>query len=433
MKFDDLSLAAPLMRAIAAEGYTAPTPIQAAAIPHALAGRDVLACAQTGTGKTAAFALPILHRLSAGAAPPEQGRRIRVLVLSPTRELAAQIGDAFKVYGRHTRIRQTVVFGGVGQSPQVRALRQGVDVLVATPGRLVDLMDQGFIDLRGVETFVLDEADRMLDMGFLPDLRKIIAKVPARRQTLLFSATMPAEIEKLAEKILNDPIQVRIAPVKATTELIEQSVCYVPKNRKPELLAHLISTRAVGRALVFTRTKRGADRLSKHLNKSGIRAEAMHGDKSQSSRQRSLAAFKSSRPPILVATDVAARGIDVDAVSHVFNFDLPNEPETYVHRIGRTGRAGTTGIAVSFCDHEERAYLKAIERLIRRAIDVDRDHPPQGLGPAPTPAPRPAGRKSRPAQQRRSEPARTDRRLQAAGSASGNGPRRSKPRRSSAV
>lgn len=433
MSFEELGLAPPLLRAVVAEGYSEPTPIQAASIPHVLADCDVLACAQTGTGKTAAFALPILHRLSAGGAPPRQGRRIRVLVLSPTRELAAQIGDSFRIYGKHTGLRQTVIFGGVGQNPQVRALRQGVDVLVATPGRLNDLMEQGHIDLRSVEMFVLDEADRMLDMGFLPDLKRIIAKLPQQRQTLLFSATMPAEIAKLADNILRDPVQIRIAPVKATTDLIEQSVCFVPKQKKAALLAHLISTRAVGRALVFTRTKRGADRLSKHLNKSGIRAEAMHGDKSQSSRQRSLAAFKSNRPPILVATDVAARGIDVDGVSHVFNYDLPNEPETYVHRIGRTGRAGTTGIAVSFCDHEERAYLKDIERLIRKAIEVDRDHPPTGLGPAPVVPGEPRGRNRRPSQPRRNESTKSARRPQAAGAASGSRRRRSKPRRTQAV
>jgi ATP-dependent RNA helicase RhlE len=390
MSFEGFGLAQPLVRAVASQGYTHPTPIQTQAIPHVLAGRDLLGCAQTGTGKTAAFALPILHRLTtAGDGRRSTGGRPRVLVLSPTRELAAQIGDSFAVYGRHTSIRQTVIFGGVGQQPQVRALRRGVDVLVATPGRLLDLMNQGHIDLRSVEIFVLDEADRMLDMGFLPDLRRIIGRLPSARQTLFFSATMPPPIEQLAGDILRGPVRIRIAPVQATTELIEQSVCFVHRERKSQLLAKLLREASVTRALVFTRTKRGADRVARHLGRYGIRAEAMHGDKSQSARQRSLASFKSSRPPVLVATDLAARGIDVDGVSHVFNYDLPHEPETYVHRIGRTGRAGAAGVAVSFCDGEERAYLKAIQRLTQRTLAVE-EHDPAELPPAlaaPTGAP----------------------------------------------
>jgi ATP-dependent RNA helicase RhlE len=372
MSFAEFGLAQPLLRAVAAEGYTQPTPIQTQAIPHVLAGRDLLGCAQTGTGKTAAFALPILHRLARPAdAPRGSVRCCRVLVLSPTRELAAQIGESFATYGRHTGLRHTVVFGGVGQQPQVRALHRGVDVLVATPGRLLDLMNQGYVDLAGLETFVLDEADRMLDMGFLPDLRRIIARLPARRQTLFFSATMPPDIERLAGAILRDPVRIRIAPVQATTELIEQSVCFVMKQHKPRLLAKLLKVGEVTRALVFTRTKHGADRVARQLGRHGIRAEAMHGDKSQPARQRTLANFRSNRPPVLVATDLAARGIDVEGISHVFNYDLPHEPETYVHRIGRTGRAGATGIAIAFCDHDERAYLKDIQRLIQRTLAVE--------------------------------------------------------------
>lgn len=373
MTFERLGLAAPLLRAVSSQGYTSPTPIQSQAIPHVLAGSDVLGCAQTGTGKTAAFALPILHRLTqAGPPQRERGRRIRVLVLSPTRELAAQIADSFRVYGRDTGLRHTVVFGGVSQRPQVNDLQRGVDILVATPGRLVDLMNQGFVDLSAVEVFVLDEADRMLDMGFLPDLRRVQARLPRQRQTLFFSATMPEAIRDLADSLLRNPARIHIAPVQATTALIAESVCFVPKQQKPQLLADLLATGAVARALVFTRTKHGADRVAKQLNKVGIRAEAMHGNKSQASRQRTLAGFKSKRPPVLVATDVAARGIDVEGVSHVFNYDLPHEPEMYVHRIGRTGRAGASGIAVSFCDHEERKLLQAIERLIRRKLIVER-------------------------------------------------------------
>lgn len=372
MSFDALGLSEPLLRAVSAEGYTVPTPIQAQAIPHVVEGRDLLGCAQTGTGKTAAFALPILHRLTTPGNPPKgAGRKIRTLVLSPTRELALQIGDSFRTYGRNTALRHVVVYGGVSQNPQTLALRKGVDILVATPGRLLDLMEQGFIDLNSIEIFVLDEADRMLDMGFMPDIRRVIAKLPAARQTLLFSATMPPDIRGLADSILRDPVKVEIAAVKATTELVEQSVYHVEKRHKSSLLAHLVHKTPIKRALVFTRTKHGADRVVRHLFQAGIRAEAIHGDKTQSMRQRALFNFKTSKIQVLVATDIAARGIDVDAVTHVLNFDLPHEPETYVHRIGRTGRAGASGIAISFCDGEERKFLKAIERQIRRSIAVN--------------------------------------------------------------
>jgi ATP-dependent RNA helicase RhlE len=400
MHFSDFGLADSLLRAVVARGYTIPTPVQAQSIPHVLEGRDVLACAQTGTGKTAAFALPILHRLSnvagqskadnasngaashAKAAPRGGARKIRVLVLSPTRELTAQIFDSFRAYGSHTGLRSTVIFGGVGYRPQIQALQQGVDIVIATPGRLLDLMQQGHVDLSAVETFVLDEADRMLDMGFMPDIRRLVAKLPAKRQTVMFSATMPEPIERLANAILRNPAQVRIAPVKETTELIEQRVCFIPTKLKPRLLTKLLG-QGVERAIVFTRTKHGANRVTKQLCAAGIPAQAIHGNKSQAARQRSLASFKSNRPPVLVATDVAARGIDVSGVSHVFNYDLPDEPETYVHRIGRTGRAGATGIAIAFCDQAERSMLKSIERLIRRPLVVDGHHPIESLPEAP--------------------------------------------------
>jgi ATP-dependent RNA helicase RhlE len=383
MSFADFGLAQPLLRAIAAEGYTIPTPIQSQAIPLAMAARDVLGCAQTGTGKTAAFALPILHRLlGAEQAAKGRSRPIRALVLSPTRELAAQIGDGFRAYGRHTGLRHTVVFGGVNQRPQVRDLQHGIDTLIATPGRLLDLMNQGFIDLGGVKILVLDEADRMLDMGFLPDLRRIVAKVPRDRQTLLFSATMPPAIAQLAGTMLRNPAEVRIAPDRATSDQIEHSVCFVAREQKQKLLESLLRRPTVTRALVFTRTKRGADRVTRKLNQAGIHAAAIHGDKTQSARQRALDGFKANSQgrQVLVATDVAARGIDVDDVSHVLNYDLPHEPEVYVHRVGRTGRAGAVGMAVSFCDCDERQHLQAIERLLRRKLPIDgkssSDRPP---------------------------------------------------------
>lgn len=371
MTFENLGLHASLLRAVAAEGYASPTPIQAQSIPHLAEGRDLLGVAQTGTGKTAAFALPILHRLQQAERPQGARRKARVLVLSPTRELACQIGESFSVYGKHSGMRHTLIYGGVGQTPQVKALRTGVDIIIATPGRLVDLINQGYCDLSGIEIFVLDEADRMFDMGFLPDLRRVIDRLPKQRQTVLFSATMPEPIERLAHQILRKPEQVRIAPVKKTTELIDESIYFISQKQKTRLLTHLLQGDAVLRSVVFTRTKHGADRVARELQKAGISAEPIHGNKSQNFRQRTLAAFKADKLQVLVATDLAARGIDVDGVTHVFNFDLPNEPETYVHRIGRTGRAGSTGTAIAFCDADERSQLRDIEQFIRRRLRVE--------------------------------------------------------------
>jgi ATP-dependent RNA helicase RhlE len=376
VSFADLGLAEPLLRAVAGQNYTIPTPIQAQAIPPIISGYDLLGCAQTGTGKTAAFALPILHRLTAAGNPLRgNGRRSRVLVLSPTRELALQISESFEQYAKGTALRQTVIFGGVSQNRQTHALQKGVDIIIATPGRLLDLMNQGYVDLKHVQVLVLDEADRMLDMGFMPDIRRIMKSVPQERQTLLFSATMPPHIKELADTILRDPVQVRIAPAKATTELIEQAVYFVPQQNKVQLLVHFASTRREDRTIVFTRTKHGADAVVQKLARAGFTAESIHGNKSQNARQRALDNFKQNKTRILVATDIAARGIDVDGISFVVNFDLPREAETYVHRIGRTGRAGATGMAVSFCDPGERRMLKAIEREIRKPIAVANDHP----------------------------------------------------------
>jgi ATP-dependent RNA helicase RhlE len=365
IQFDSLALAAPLLRALTEEGYTTPTPIQAQAIPEVLAGRDLLGCAQTGTGKTAAFALPVLHRLMTGAV--DKTRRgpavARALVLSPTRELATQIADSFQAYGRHSGLGGACIFGGVGQHRQVKSLQRGVDIIVATPGRLLDLMEQGHVDLSAVEVLVLDEADRMLDMGFIQPIREIAAETPATRQTLLFSATMPKEIVRLAESLLRNPVRVSVTPVASAAPLIEQSVYMVSRHTKQALLEHTLEEGKIARALVFTRTKHGADRVTQRLMRAGISALAIHGNKAQNQRERALEAFRSGRSRVLVATDVAARGIDVDGVTHVFNFDLPNEPEAYVHRIGRTGRAGAKGIAISFCDSDERGFLRSIERL----------------------------------------------------------------------
>jgi ATP-dependent RNA helicase RhlE len=374
LNFSDLLLAEPILRSVTSEGYTVPTPVQAEAIPHILQGRDVLGCAQTGTGKTAAFALPILHRLSIVARPGGVARP-RCLVLSPTRELANQISDSFRVYGKHVGLQQAVVYGGVGISPQISALRRGVDILIATPGRLLDLMGQGCCDLRSVEILVLDEADRMLDMGFIVDIRKIISKLPGRRQTLLFSATMPTEIRKLSGAILHDPVTIQTPQTTHDEKRIDQSVYFVDRGNKPALLAHLVNNLPMARAIVFTRTKHGADRVVRRLHASGIRAEAIHGNKSQNARQRALQNFRTSKVPVLVATDVASRGIDVDGITHVVNYDLTDEPETYVHRIGRTARAGASGAAVSFCDQEERSNLRAIEKLLRRSLAIKTDHP----------------------------------------------------------
>lgn len=447
MPFKSLRLAEPILRAVAGEGYSAPTPIQSKAIPHIIDGRDILGCAQTGTGKTAAFALPILHRLTshtpraaakvvaAGApvdhtkaghaeAPVAQGtqaergshqghgqregqggqrghghaprrggheqhsrggpsHRPRVLVLSPTRELALQIAESFDTYGEHTGLRNTVIFGGVGQGAQVNALKRGVDIIVATPGRLLDLMEQGYVDLTSIEIFVLDEADRMLDMGFIADIRKIVAKVPRERQTLMFSATMPGDIRRLADTILRDPVTVEVAPVSSTTELVQQAVYHVDKKNKAPLLAHLLKAAPdTNRTLVFTKTKHGADRVVKELARVGITAEAIHGNKRQNVRQRALEGFREGTTPVLVATDIAARGIDIDEIALVINYDLPNIPETYVHRIGRTGRAGASGRAIAFCDREERFFLRDIERLIRKPIPVLNDAPEFPAQPA---------------------------------------------------
>lgn len=394
MTFSELGLSEPILRAVTVEGYSVPTPIQAQAIPLVLTGRDLFGCAQTGTGKTAAFALPILHRLSAARPAQGSGRKIRALVLSPTRELAAQIEESFSAYGRNTSLRTGVVYGGVNQNPQVRTLRNGVDILVATPGRLLDLTNQGFVDLRSVETFVLDEADRMLDLGFFPDIRKVVARLPAERQTLLFSATMPEDIRALAHSILREPASVHVAPVSSAAERIDQGVYHVARRNKPALLRHLLANVEISRALVFTRTKRGADRVARQLQNSGVRSAAIHGDKSQSQRERALEGFRSGRLPVLVATDIAARGIDVDAVSHVFNYDVPNIAETYVHRIGRTGRAGAAGVAFSFCDPEERGDFRSIEKLLRKSIAVKTDHPEY---PAPDASAQPGERPASPA------------------------------------
>ncbi len=339
-----------------------------------LPGRDLIGCAQTGTGKTAAFALPILQRLVA-ANQSRRGGVIRVLVLSPTRELASQIGDSFAAYGRHTELKHIVIFGGVGQQPQVDKLRRGADILVATPGRLLDLMGQGIVKLDTVEVFVLDEADRMLDMGFIHDVRRIIKVLPTKRQTLLFSATMPEAIQDLASSILINPLRVEVTPQATTVDTVDQSVFFVNKKDKRALLEHILADRAIRRALVFTRTKHGANKLVEQLDHANIQAEAIHGNKSQTARERALANFKAGKTRVLVATDIAARGIDVDDVTHVINFDLPNEPESYVHRIGRTARAGASGTAYSFCDAEERAYLRDIEKLIRLRVPVVAEHP----------------------------------------------------------
>ncbi len=371
--FPGLKLAQPILRAIADEGYTTPSPIQAKSIPSLLQGRDLLGVAQTGTGKTAAFALPLLHRLAAGGGKAV-GHRPRALILAPTRELAGQIGDSFRAYGRDLPLRSCVVFGGVSIRPQIQTLKRGVHILVATPGRLMDLMNQGQVRLDMVETFILDEADRMLDMGFIRDVRKIAAALPERRQTVLFSATMPNSVQSLADGLLDDPVRVEVAPGATTAEKVEQRVLYVQKDNKRALICELLNDDKIERVLIFTRTKHGADKVARHLHQSGVNSDAIHGNKSQNARQRALAAFKSGRIRALVATDIAARGIDVEGVTHVINFELPNEPESYVHRIGRTARAGATGIAISFCDHDERAYLRDIEKTIRQSVPVFADH-----------------------------------------------------------
>lgn len=375
MLFEDLNLITPIKKAIKDEGYVEPTPIQEASIPSILEGKDFLGCAQTGTGKTAAFAIPILQILCGKQKVIKGPKNIKALILAPTRELAIQIGESFTSYGKYMNLTSTVIFGGVSQKKQTDALKDGVDILIATTGRLLDLMQQRFINIHHVEMFVLDEADRMLDMGFLRDVKKIIAQLPKVRQTMLFSATMPNEISKLVDSILVDPVKVAVTPVSSTIELIDQAVYFVDKKDKKPLLIHLLKDKSIVSALVFSRTKHGANKITKDLNNVGIEAQAIHGNKSQSARQLALNNFKQGITRVLVATDIAARGIDVDELSYVINFDLPNIPETYVHRIGRTGRAGLGGVALSFCDVEEKAFLKDIEKVISKSIPVIEDHP----------------------------------------------------------
>jgi ATP-dependent RNA helicase RhlE len=375
LKFENLNLIAPILKAVASEGYTMPTPIQEKAIPVILEGKDLLGCAQTGTGKTAAFAIPLLQILYKGQINEKGSKRIKALILTPTRELAIQIGDSFAAYGRYTGIKHTVIYGGVAQGPQTNALKTGVDILVATPGRLLDLTNQKYISLNHIKLFVLDEADRMLDMGFAHDMRKILKQLPVTRQTLLFSATMPPEITKLVDTILRKPVKVEVTPVSSTVDTIEQTVYFVDRKDKKSLLIQLLRNSSIDSALVFTRTKHGADKVVKDLAKAMITAQAIHGNKSQGARQLALNNFKLKRTRVLVATDIAARGIDVQELSHVINFDLPNIPETYVHRIGRTGRAGLGGTAVSFCDADEKEYLRDIQKLICKKIPVIEDQP----------------------------------------------------------
>ncbi|HEY2827865.1 MAG TPA: DEAD/DEAH box helicase [Pirellulales bacterium] len=369
MSFVELGLVEPILRALVSEGYTTPTPIQSQTIPHVLAGSDVLGCAQTGTGKTAAFALPILQRIDQ-TRRPAVSRAPRAVVIAPTRELASQIGQSFATYGRNLHFRHAVIFGGVGQGHQVRALSHGVHILVATPGRLLDLMSQNYVRLDQLEIFVLDEADRMLDMGFLPDLKKIISRLPRQRQSLFFSATMPENIAGLAHSLLHNPVQVSVTPPATTVQLIEQHVHFVERSNKRALLHQVVGATDCSRALVFTRTKHGADKVARQLGVEGIRADAIHGNKSQSARERALSQFRAGKLHVLVATDVAARGIDVDGISHVINYDVPTDPESYVHRIGRTGRAGATGIALTFCESSERGAFRDIEKLVRQRIQI---------------------------------------------------------------
>lgn len=385
MQFKELNLIPSILKALELENYTAPTPIQQQAIPPILSGRDLLGCAQTGTGKTAAFAIPTLQLLHKDNAPRAGRRNIRALVITPTRELALQIHENFCAYGKYLPLRCAVIFGGVSQKPQETALQKGVDILVATPGRLNDLMQQKLIDLKDVELLILDEADRMLDMGFIHDVKKIIAKTPSQRQTLLFSATMPGVIAQMADSILRNPVKVAITPVSSTVDAIGQYLYYVDKSNKKDLLLHLLKDESIESAIVFTRTKHGADRLVRHLSKAQVSAKAIHGDKSQGARQTALQDFKNRSLRVLVATDIAARGIDIDELSHVINYELPNVPETYVHRIGRTGRAGQSGVAISLCDFDEKEYLADIEKLIGKRIPVIKDHPYPMTQTAPTP------------------------------------------------
>jgi ATP-dependent RNA helicase RhlE len=375
MSFENLKLIEPILRALKTEGYTTPTPIQEQAIPIILQNKDLLGCAQTGTGKTAAFAIPILQLLYQDRLQHKEQKTIKALILTPTRELAIQIDESFASYGKHTGLKHMVIFGGVSQNPQTDALRRGIDILVATPGRLLDLMNQRFVHLEHIRMLVLDEADRMLDMGFVHDVKKIIAKVPVKRQTLFFSATMPNEIQQLANTILTRPEKVEVTPPSSTADTIQQALFYVEKSDKKNLLLHVLKDKAIKNALVFTRTKHGADKVVKDLVRVGITAEAIHGNKSQNARQRALSNFKNRTTRVLIATDIAARGIDIDELTHVINYELPNIPETYVHRIGRTGRAGLNGIALSFCDEEEIEFLQDIHKLIGKQIPVEEAHP----------------------------------------------------------
>ncbi len=416
--FAELGLIRPLLDALKAQDYSVPTPIQAAAIPPLLEGRDLLGIAQTGTGKTAAFSLPLLQRLDAAKERPAS-RRPRALILTPTRELAVQILDSLATYGQGLRLSRTAVYGGVGQSPQVRALSRGVDTLVATPGRLIDLLDQGQLRLDNVEVFILDEADRMLDMGFIHAVRRLAALLPKERQTLLFSATMPRAVADIAASLLRDPVRVEVTPAASTVDRIDQRVLFVTKADKRALLGELMQDQSIERALVFTRTKHGADRVAEHLARDGVRTGAIHGNKTQGARQQALNGFRNGRLRVLVATDIAARGIDVDGITHVINFDLPNEPESYVHRIGRTARAGAEGIAISFCDAEETAYLRDIEKVIKQGVPVDADHPYHAAEVASARARRPQKPAQR-APQRQRRPHR--------GQSGGSAPRGNSPR-----
>ena len=374
ISFKNLNLIEPLIKALALSGYTHPTPIQLQAIPVLLKGQDIIGCAQTGTGKTAAFALPLLQNLIQKT-KKYNPKQPRILVLTPTRELAIQVHDSFKTYGKFLNIKTSVIFGGVGQTPQVRSISTGVDVLVATPGRLLDLINQRFIFLKELEVFVLDEADRMLDMGFINDIKKIVSLLPAKRHNLFFSATMPKDIESLANSILSNPAKIAVAPISSTVELIDQSVMFLEKEKKRDLLEHLFKDHELKKVIIFTRTKHGANKISEHLSKLGIKTNAIHGNKSQNARQNALNDFKKGQLRALIATDIAARGLDVDDISHVINFDLPNEPESYVHRIGRTARAGASGKAISFCNGEERSFLREIEKLIKKKIPLNTDQP----------------------------------------------------------
>jgi ATP-dependent RNA helicase RhlE len=423
LSFNDLALIDPIKRALTHENYHQPTPIQEKAIPLLLAGHDLLGIAQTGTGKTAAFALPILQRLAAEAAPRRRNSA-RALVLAPTRELAIQIADSFRAYGRFLPLRHTAIFGGVGQGPQVAALAAGVDVLIATPGRLIDLMEQGHLNFQGVSIFVLDEADRMLDIGFIRPIKRIVAALPKQRQSLCFSATMPPDVVKLCGEVLRDPLRVEVTPAASTVERVEQRVHFVDAGGKQALLAALLRDGAVGRALVFTRTKHGANRVALQHSRRGSGADAIHGNKSQNARQRAIACFRDGALRVLVATDIAARGIDIDGITHVINYELPNVPETYVHRIGRTARAGADGIAISFCDPAERAFLRDIEKLTRSKLTVVGDSGAAASNVVAGPAPRgPATPRHRGPPHRQGSHARGPRSPQRADRTGGNGRR----------